>query len=76
MTDHNTLIDVLATLAERDEAGRHFTELCDCLAELEAEGLIEIDRPVHEATGIIYSHEYWRLVVTDAGIAAVDAAGY
>lgn len=76
MTDRNTLIETLATLTERDEAGRHFTETCDCLDELEAEGLIEIDRPVHHATGIAYSMEYWHLNVTDEGISEVEAAGY
>ena len=76
MTDRDTLIETLATLSERDEAGRHFTETCGCLAELEAAGWIEIDRPVHEQTGIAYSREYWRLNVTDEGIAEVEAAGY
>jgi hypothetical protein len=70
------LIDVLAHLSERDEAGRHFTETCGCLDELEAAGLIEIDRPIHDQTGIPYSQEYWHLSITDEGIAAVEAAGY
>lgn len=67
------LIETLATLCERDEAGRHFTETCGCLGELEDSGLIEIERPVHEATGIPYSQEYWHMAVTDAGIAEVEA---
>jgi hypothetical protein len=70
------LIKTLATLCERDEAGRHFTETCGCLDELEALGLIEIYRPIHEATGIPYSQEYWHMTVTDAGFAALEAAGY
>lgn len=75
MSDRNTLIETLATLTEHDEAGRHFTETCPLWQELEDAGLIEIDRPVHEQTGIAYSQEYWRLTVTDEGQAAVDAAG-
>jgi hypothetical protein len=76
MTDRNTLIETLATLTERDETGRHFTETCNCLDELEDAGWIEIDRPTHEQTGIPFSEEYWRLTVTDEGIAEVEAAGY
>ena len=68
--ERNRLIEMLATLAERDEAGRHFTETCDCLDELEDAGWIKIDRPVH-ATGIPYSQEYWHLEITEAGVAAV-----
>lgn len=76
MTDRNTLIETLATLTERDESGRHFTQTCHFLNELEAYGWIEIDRPIHSATGIAYSQEYWHLSVTDAGIAEVEAYGY
>jgi hypothetical protein len=72
MSEKDDLIEVLATLGERDEAGRHFTETCTCLDELEALGLIEIYRPIHEPTGIPYSQGYWHLTVTDAGIAAVE----
>lgn len=68
------LIETLAGLSERDEAGRHFTETCDCLDELEAAGLIEISRPVHAATGIAYSQEHWHLTITEAGLAEVAAA--
>lgn len=67
------LVEALAGLSERDEAGRHFTETCYCLDELEARGWIEIDRPVHSATGIPYSREYWHLKITEAGLAEVEA---
>lgn len=69
------LIETLATLTERDEAGRHFTEICDYLDELEVAGWIKIDRPVHEVTGIAYDRQYWHLEITEAGVAAVEAAG-
>jgi hypothetical protein len=75
MTRRNTLIKVLSTLCERDEAGRHFTETCGCLEELEAAGWVEVDRPVHQPTGIPYSQEYWRMRVTDEGAAEVESAG-
>lgn len=56
-------IEALGQLAERSEDGRHFTEVHspEFLEKLEKGGWIEIDRPVHEATGIPYSQEYWRL---------------
>lgn len=74
MTRREELIEILATLSERDEAGRHFTETCGCLDELEALGWIEIDRPVHDATGIQYSQEYWGLTITEEGLDEIAAA--
>jgi hypothetical protein len=41
--------------------------------ELEDLGLIAIDRPKHEATGIDYDSQYWSLEVTEEGIATVEA---
>ena len=70
---NDRLIETLATLTERDEAGRHFTETCDCIDELEEAGLIFVARPC-TATGIPYSAEYWHVEVTAAGVAAVEAA--
>lgn len=66
---------LLSTMTNRDEAGRHFTERYagDVLDDLESAGLIEITRPVHQPTGVGYSHEYWSLEVTPAGVALVDA---
>jgi len=42
-------IRILAKICTRDEAGQHFTALYNeaDLADLEADGLIEIDRPIH-----------------------------
>ena len=67
--------EVLAVIVNRDEAGRHFTEVWDwdTLNELEEAGLIYIDRPIHEPTGIPYSEEYYSVTVTEAGQELVDA---
>jgi len=70
MTDRDTLIATLATLSNHDEAGRHFTEVCSTWDEMEAKGLIEIQRPVHE-TGIPYSEDYWTFELTEDGEAEV-----
>ncbi|MHB8180081.1 MAG: hypothetical protein ACYDDR_04560 [Acidithiobacillus ferrivorans] len=66
---------ILSQITTRDESGKHFTEIYNAgdLAELEADGLITIDRPEHEATGIPYAQEYWSVEVTDAGIEIVEA---
>lgn len=71
-----TQLTILATTTTRDEAGRHFTQTVDPddLEALEAAGLVDIERPVHEATGISFSQEYWHFGLTEAGQAAVDAA--
>ena len=67
--------EVLAVIVTRDGAGRHFTEVWDwdTLNELEEAGLIYIDRPIHEPTGIPYSEEYYSVTVTEAGQELVDA---
>ncbi len=56
----------LGTLCTRDESGRHFTEIhsAEWLERMEREGLITIHRPIHEATGIPYSQEYYRVEVS------------
>lgn len=74
--DDGRLLRVLGTITTRDGAGRHFTEVFngDDLAALESEGFIEIHRPVHEATGIAFSHEYSSVLITEAGQYEVDAA--
>lgn len=51
----------------RNEAGIHFTEWMDYFEYLESVGLISVHRPIHEATGIPYSQEYWTLEVTALG---------
>ncbi len=68
-------VRILSKLCTRNEAGRHFTEVYgdSDLAALEEDGLIIIHRPIHEATGISYSQEYWSVEVTDGGIALVEA---
>ena len=43
------------------------------LEELEAAYLIAIHRPIHDATGISYSQEYWSVEVTNDGVALVEA---
>jgi len=69
-TDHYKLTAedkrTLGELATKDDAGRHFTETHDngWLACMELLGYITIDRPVHEATGIAYSQEYWTVQVS------------
>ena len=68
-------VQILAEITTTNEAGRHFTTLYDAddLWALEEEGLIEINRPVHEATGIEYSEEHWAVQVTPDGIDLVEA---
>lgn len=68
---------LLATMTTRDEAGTHFTQRysADELEALESEGLIEIERPVHEPTGIDYGQEEWRVRITDAGAEELARAG-
>ena len=51
----------------RNEAGIHFTESMDHFEYLESVGLIQIHRPIHNATGIPLSQEYWTLEVTPLG---------
>lgn len=68
-TDHYNLTDddkrMLGELTTKDAAGRHYTEThsAEWLDRMEAAGYITIDRPVHEATGIAYSQEYWTVQV-------------
>lgn len=68
-------VTILAVIADRNEAGEHFTAVYDedDLWNLEEEGLIEVSRPVHEQTGIEYSQEYWKVRVTDDGMDFVGA---
>lgn len=68
-------VSILAIITTQDEAGQHFTARHDHdeLTELEDAGLLEISRPVHEATGIPYSQEHWSVEVTQAGVDLVEA---
>ena len=67
----------LGRLCTRDNAGRHFTEWFDVelLDRLERAGYVTVDRPVHEATGIPYSQEYYSVEVTDDGEAIYESYG-
>ena len=68
-------VQILAVITTTSEAGKHFTEVFDYddLSALEEEGLIEIDRPIHVATGFSYSQEYWSVSVTPDGVDMVEA---
>ena len=74
MTTENK-VRILSTITTRDEAGRHFTSRVNsaALAALESEGLITINRPIHEATGISYSEEHYSIEVTPEGVELVAA---
>lgn len=74
MTTENK-VRILSTLTTRDSAGRHFTSRVssDDIAALEAEELIVVTRPTHEATGLPYSEEYYSVEVTEAGVELVEA---
>ncbi len=63
----------LCILTTRDEAGRHFTEWANHYEELEAAGLVKINRPIHQPTGIDYSQEYWSVEITPEGLEVVEA---
>lgn len=68
-------VAALSTMTNHDEAGRHFTARYPdaVLAELEAEKLIAITRPVHERTGAEYSEQYWTVEVSETGADLVNA---
>ena len=53
-------VSILSKITTRNDAGRHFMEIYSLsdLESLEAEGLLSIDRPMHEATGLSYSQEH------------------
>ena len=67
-------VKILSKISKKDETGKHFTQIynIDDLIELEKEGLLVIEKPVHD-TGIPYSSEYWGIEVTEDGIALVEA---
>lgn len=68
-------IRILSKITTKNEAGQHFMEIysTEALEALEADGLLTINRPIHGATGISYSQEYWSVEVTDDGVALVEA---
>jgi hypothetical protein len=67
MSKMNEAFTELQSACTRDEAGIHFTERMEHFEYLESVGLLAIDRPIHEATGIAYAQEYWSLEVTPLG---------
>jgi hypothetical protein len=69
------MIRILCVITNRDEAGRHFTELydADLLIDLETLGLIDVSRPIHEPTGIMFDRDQWSVEVTPEGQDVVDA---
>lgn len=71
---NDEMIRELCIACTRNEAGKHFTEWMIYADELEQLGLIEINRPKHEATGIDYDSQYWSLEVTEEGVATVEAS--
>ena len=68
-------VKILSTLTTRDSAGTHFTSRVSLgnLTKLENEELIAINRPIHEATGMPYSEEYYSVQVTEDGVSLVEA---
>ena len=67
MSKMNEAFSELQSACTFNEAGIHFTESMDHFEYLESVGLIQIHRPIHEATSIPYSQEYWSLEVTPLG---------
>jgi hypothetical protein len=67
------MIRELGSMVTRDDSGRHFTEWSRHYEDLEALGLVEIHRPIHESTGVDYAPEYWTVEVTADGQEIVEA---
>lgn len=67
------IIRDLCIATTRNEAGQHFTEFLSHDEEMEELGLIKVNRPVHEPTGIPYSCEHWTLEVTEYGMEIIDS---
>jgi hypothetical protein len=75
MSVTNEMIEELCFATTFNEAGRHFTEWMKHYEELEEAGLVRINRPRHEGTGIIYDQPYWTIEVTEQGMFQVQAMG-
>jgi hypothetical protein len=67
------MIRTLRQITTRTESGQHFTAAFPDWQALEDAGLIAVERPIHDQTGIPYSQEYWTVEVTNAGAAVLDA---
>jgi hypothetical protein len=62
----------LLRFSPRAEAGTHWSQAFTRWRDLEDAGLIRVHRPVHPATGIQYSQEYWDAELTDQGKEVVE----
>jgi hypothetical protein len=69
------MIRILCTIATRDDSGKHFTKKfsADDLMDLEDAGLIDVSRPIHEPSGIMFDRDQWTCEVTDGGLELVAA---
>lgn len=68
----------LGQLTTRDDAGVHFTRRYsrEWLDKMEAAGMIKIHKPVHPATKLQYSEEYWTVEVTPEAVAEGEARNW
>jgi hypothetical protein len=66
------VLNELSQFSERTESGKHFTEAFRYWTVLEDCGWIAVRRPVHPATGIQYSCEYWDAELTEHGKGVVE----
>ena len=68
----------LSTLTTRDEAGQHFMSSYSgaWLDRMESQGAIIITRPVHSATELPYSEEYYSVEVTPEAVAEGEARNW
>lgn len=68
----------LGNLTTRDEAGEHFTRRYPraWLDRMEQAGMIKIYKPVHPATKLQYSEEYWSVELTPEAIARGEACNW
>lgn len=69
----DAMIAELCEMTTRDEAGVHFTENREYYTDLERLGLIQINRPIHEQTGMDYDISYWTISFTPEALEVIDA---
>jgi hypothetical protein len=67
--DAKEALEELLHITTQSEGGSHFTEAFRRWMDLEQAGLIRVHRPVHEATNIQYSNQYWTVELTEQGMA-------
>ena len=61
------VLNELADFCERTEGGHHFTEAFSYWMVLEKCGWIEVYRPVHRATGLLYDLRYYGAQLREEG---------